>query len=225
MSFRFRLFFSCNYDILFNSKTNVNSIQYAGRGNGTVTSDDDLTKVRRILGESHSVYINLNNYLKSGSTDIQSLRNAAGQLLTVIKSWSFKTTDSEGGAGGYSRFVLKDYSDIDCINGNCLAKGGDGATGNTLVNCSSAMVTYTTAFCNVNSLDNKCSCSLSSNNKDLYSCLYNKSASSSVFNCNASSTNVLGAGGGAGSGAYLSNGYSMQGYGGIGGGGAIIIKW
>lgn len=206
------------HDLLFNSKTNANSILYAGRGNGSVSADDDLAKVRSSLGEDHSVYINLNNYLNSNSTDIQSLREAAGQLLTVIKTWKFKTTDSEGGAGGYSRFVLKDVSDVNCVRGNCLAKGGDGGTGNSSFNCLTIMA-EDSDYCSLN--EATCSCSGGGSLADMTTC-------SGTINCNAVPTNILGGGGKAGGVLYRYANRKHSTYlgnGGAGGGGAIIIKW
>jgi len=187
------------HDLLFNSKTNVNTIMYAGRGNGSVSADDDLAKVRQALGETHSVYINLNNYLSSGGADVQSLRNATGQLLTVLRSWTMKNTASEGGAGAYSRFVLKDFSDERCVRGNCLAKGGDGATGNEIFNCSS--MPAGSDICS--NYETPCDA-----------------------NCNAIPSNVLGGGGAGGRAQIVRDGLvRTNGNGGAGGGGAIIIRW
>lgn len=209
------------HDVLFNSRTNVNAVQYAGRGDGTISVADDLVKVRAVLGEAHSVYINLNRYLTSGLTDIQALREAVGQLKTVITRWSFapQTQPFSGGAGGYSRFVLKDEN-MTCPQGNCLARGGSGGTSNENVICSNAM-SEDGQYCSVNV--DMCYCADTPNSKDISACL------TGGLICNARPTNVFGGGGLAGGALYLyrdrSNLWTYGGFGGVGGGGAIIIKW
>ena len=124
------------HDLLYTARTNIDTINYVGLGDGLL-DDADIDTLASLTDNANktSVINTIDNYLSLSFSDRmavsekEKLFRAAKVLRALIASNSYSAAGKDGGLGGYSRFVLYDTHPLDCVDGfgNCVADGGLGA--------------------------------------------------------------------------------------------------
>ena len=122
------------HDVLYESRTNVDTIAYVGLGNGILDVDDVAILGSLTNGTAKTQIINgVNGYLNLPENNRtiakrEDLFKVAKTLRGQILNNGYSVVGNHGGMGGYSRFVLYDTNPLDCIDGfgNCVARGGLG---------------------------------------------------------------------------------------------------
>lgn len=122
-------------DMLYESRTNVDTVNYVGLGNGAL-DDDDYDTLNYLTNGTNknnirnavAHYLSLNDAQKHSISEKEDLFEATKRLRTLISNNNYTATGSHGGMGGYTRFVLYDKHPLDCLNGfgDCVARGGVG---------------------------------------------------------------------------------------------------
>ncbi len=122
-------------DMLYESRTNIDTVNYVGLGNGAL-DDDDYETLNYLTGGTNKNnirnaverYLSMNAAQRQSISAKEDLFDATKNLRTLISNNNYTATGNHGGMGGYSRFILYDKHPLDCVNGfgDCVAKGGVG---------------------------------------------------------------------------------------------------
>ena len=128
------------HDVLYEARTNIDTVTYVGLGNGVLDADD--VAILNLLSNSAAkdeIINGVNEYLNLAENQRTTARKedlfeVAKTLRGRILNNNYNAAGNHGGMGGYSRFVLYDTNPLECTDGfgNCVADGGLG--GGYLVN-------------------------------------------------------------------------------------------
>ncbi len=123
------------HDVLYEARTNIDTVSYVGLGNGVLDADD-LNALNILTNSTNKTnvidgvrrYLNLNPAAKTSVSEKEKLFVVAKTLRNLILNNSYTSNGNHGGQGGYSRFVVYDKHPLDCLNGfgDCVAAGGVG---------------------------------------------------------------------------------------------------
>lgn len=123
------------HDLLYEAKTNIDTVTYVGLGNG-VLDEDDLNALNILNNSADKTniingidrYLGLGVAARASVAEKERLFELAKRLRALISNNSYTATGNHGGQGGYSRFVIYDKHPLECLNGfgDCVARGGIG---------------------------------------------------------------------------------------------------
>ena len=128
------------HDLLYTARSNIDTVNYVGLGNGALDADDAVTLFARLSqAAAHNdtrnrLFAGINRYLelspaeKASTAEKDNLFELARALRNLLQGNAYNGAGSHGAAGGYTRFVLYDTHPLDCVDGfgNCVADGGVG---------------------------------------------------------------------------------------------------
>ena len=111
------------HDLAYNAKTNIDTVVYAGFGDGYLADDDkkDIEKLNDTTDRAEILTL-INN--------MSNLHRASELLKDMLANERYDTSGNTGAKGEYTRFVLYDVHPLACNDGfgNCIARGGEGGT-------------------------------------------------------------------------------------------------